>query len=46
MAPMVTSSIIAAENGLDRPLTALMVGVGIPLSFLTAAAWYYLLLWV
>ncbi len=46
MAPMITASIIAAENDLDRPLTALMVGVGIPLSFITAAAWYYLLLWV
>ncbi|TVR05465.1 MAG: AEC family transporter [Deltaproteobacteria bacterium] len=35
MAPMITGSIIAAEHRLDPELAALMVGVGIPLSFLT-----------
>jgi malate permease and related proteins len=36
MAPMVTGSILAGEYGLDPDLAALMVGVGVPLSFLTA----------
>jgi hypothetical protein len=35
MAPMVTSAILAADNGLDPELSALMVGLGIPLSFVT-----------
>ena len=35
MAPMVTSAILAADNGLDPELSALMVGLGIPLSFAT-----------
>lgn len=35
MAPMITGSIIATEHRLDPELAALMVGVGIPLSFLT-----------
>jgi hypothetical protein len=33
MAPMVTAAILAAEHELDPPLAALMVGLGIPLSF-------------
>jgi malate permease and related proteins len=35
MAPMVTAAILAADNGLDPELAALMVGLGIPLSFAT-----------
>jgi len=35
MAPMITGSIIAIEHKLDPPLASLMVGVGIPVSFLT-----------
>jgi hypothetical protein len=35
MAPMVTSAILATDNGLDPELSALMVGLGIPLSFAT-----------
>lgn len=35
MAPMVTSAILAADHGLDPELSALMVGLGIPLSFAT-----------
>jgi malate permease and related proteins len=35
MAPMVTGAILAADNGLDPELAALMVGLGIPLSFAT-----------
>ncbi|RKH02282.1 AEC family transporter [Corallococcus praedator] len=36
MAPMVTAALLAAEYELDPELAVLMVGVGIPLSFLTA----------
>ncbi|MBJ6761615.1 AEC family transporter [Myxococcaceae bacterium JPH2] len=38
MAPMVTGAILAADHDLDPELAVLMVGVGIPLSFLTAPA--------
>ncbi len=40
MAPMITAAIVAAEHELNPPLTSLMVGVGIPLSFITLAGWY------
>jgi len=43
MAPMITGSIVAAEHDLDGDLAALMVGVGIPLSFLTLPIWWRLL---
>lgn len=36
MAPMVTASVLAATHELDAPLAALMVGLGVPLSLLTA----------
>jgi malate permease and related proteins len=36
MAPMVTAALLAAEHDLDPELAVLMVGVGIPLSFVTA----------
>jgi len=37
MAPMVTAAILAAEYDLDGEFAALMVGVGVPLSLLTAS---------
>jgi hypothetical protein len=43
MAPMITGSIVAAEHDLDSDLAALMVGVGIPLSFLSLPIWWWLL---
>ena len=43
MAPMIGASIVAMDHELDPPLLTLMVGVGIPLSFLTLPAWWYLL---
>jgi len=43
MAPMITGSIVAAEHDLDPPLSTLMVGVGIPLSFLTLPLWWWIL---
>jgi malate permease and related proteins len=36
-------SIVAIDHELDPPLLTLMIGVGIPLSFLTLPAWWYLL---
>lgn len=39
MAPMVSGAILASEHKLDPELAALMVGFGIPLSFLTVLLW-------
>ena len=43
MAPMITASILASSYGLKPRLAGMMIGVGIPLSFLTLAFWYWLL---
>lgn len=43
MAPMITGGILAADHDLDPPLAALVVGVGIPLSFLSIPLWFALL---
>ena len=43
MAPMIGASIVAIEHELDPPLMTLMVGVGIPLSFLTLPVWWHVL---
>ncbi len=43
MAPMITSSILAASHNLRPRLAGLMVGVGVPLSFLTLGFWYLVL---
>jgi malate permease and related proteins len=43
MAPMIGASIVAIDHELDPPLLTLMVGVGIPLSFLTLPVWWHLL---
>ena len=40
MGPMIGASIVAMDHELDPPLVTLMVGVGIPLSFLTLPLWY------
>ncbi|MGZ5285461.1 MAG: AEC family transporter [Kaistella sp.] len=40
MAPMITAAIIASTHQLESKLCNLMVGIGIPLSFLTLAFWY------
>jgi predicted permease len=42
-APMIGASIVAMDHDLDPPLITLMLGVGIPLSFLTLPVWWYLL---
>ena len=43
MAPMVTASILAASHNLRPRLAGMMVGVGVPVSFVTLAIWYYVL---
>ena len=43
MGPMISSSIIASSYGLKPKLCSMMVGFGIPLSFLTLVFWYFLM---
>lgn len=43
MAPMIGASIVAMDNDLDPSLATLLVGLGVPLSFLTLALWYQVL---
>jgi predicted permease len=43
MAPMITGSILASTYGLKPRLSSMMIGFGIPLSFLTLACWYLIL---
>lgn len=41
MAPMISSSIIASSYGLKPKLCSMMIGFGIPLSFITLVFWYF-----
>lgn len=43
MAPMITAGIIAVDHDLDPPLVTLLLGIGIPLSFLTLPVWWWLM---
>lgn len=43
MAPMITGGIIASTYGLNPSLAAALVGVGIPMSFVTLPVWHWLL---
>lgn len=43
MAPMITAAVVASEFHLDSELANLMVGVGIPISLLSAPAWSWAL---
>lgn len=43
MAPMITGAILASNYGLKPKLSNMMVGIGIPLSFLTLSFWYFIL---
>jgi predicted permease len=43
MAPMITGCILAATYGLKPKLSGMMIGIGIPLSFITVAFWYWIL---
>jgi predicted permease len=40
MPPMLGASIIAIDNDLEPDLVALVIGIGVPLSMLTASAWW------
>ena len=44
MAPMITASVLATSYGLKPKLSTMMIGIGIPLSFLTLAFWYWILI--
>ena len=43
MAPMIMASILASSHGLKPRLSSMMIGFGIPISFITLAFWYFLL---
>ena len=43
MAPMITAVIIAIDHQLSPKVSNLMIGIGIPLSFVTLAIWYLVL---
>jgi predicted permease len=43
MPPMITAGIVAIEHDLDPQLAMLMLGIGIPLSFITLPIWWYLM---
>ena len=43
MAPMITGTILASSYGLKPKLASMMIGIGIPLSFVTLAFWYWIL---
>ena len=43
MAPQIGAAIVAVDHDLDPALVTLMVGIGIPLSFLTVPLWWHLL---
>lgn len=43
MAPQIGGAIVAMQNRLNPPLVALMLGIGIPLSFVTVPAWSWVL---
>lgn len=43
MGPQIGASIVAMDHELDPPLVTLMVGVGLPLSFLSLPLWWYVL---
>lgn len=44
MAPMITASVLATSYGLKPKLSTMMIGIGIPLSFVTLAFWYWILM--
>lgn len=43
MAPMITGSILASTYGLKPRLSSMMIGFGIPASFITLAVWYFII---
>jgi predicted permease len=43
MGPMITAGIIAMQHDLDKDLATMMMGVGIPISFITLPTWHFIL---
>ncbi|WP_264531062.1 AEC family transporter [Flavobacterium sp. N502540] len=43
MAPMITGAILASTYGLKPRLSSMMIGFGIPISFITLTIWYWIL---
>ncbi|NUM81886.1 AEC family transporter [bacterium] len=43
MPPMIMGAILAMQYDLDRAMATLMIGIGIPVSFLTLPIWWWLL---
>lgn len=43
MAPMITGAIVASNFGLKPKLSNMMIGFGIPISFVTLIFWYFIL---
>jgi predicted permease len=41
MAPMITGAILASNYGLKPKLSSMMIGIGIPLSFITLSIFQY-----
>jgi len=46
MAPMISSSIIASSYGLKPRLCSMMIGFGIPISFITLVFWWFIMRFV
>jgi hypothetical protein len=46
MAPMIMASILATSHGLKPRLSSMMIGFGIPISFLTLIFWYFVLQYI
>lgn len=46
MAPMITGCILASTYGLKPRLSSMMIGFGIPISFITLLFWYFMLQYV
>ncbi|MEO8253127.1 MAG: AEC family transporter [Flavobacterium sp.] len=46
MAPMIMASILATSHGLKPRLSSMMIGFGIPISFITLAFWYFILQYI
>lgn len=46
MPPMITASILASSYGLKPKLSSMMIGFGIPISFITLVFWYFVLRYI
>ncbi|RUT69049.1 AEC family transporter [Flavobacterium cupreum] len=46
MAPMITGAILASTYGLKPKLSSMMIGFGIPVSFVTLALWYFIVIFI